>query len=1103
VQLGELEDNVKRQNLSLGVVTFSFLFTLVRQAAGAGGVPILVDFEDLSPGTVVFNQYEGVAFINGDITDSGGNHPVTVFAPAQGTISGTRALRTQFSSGCEFCGSSQLLRFDVPQTQVSLSVGLAENNPFGQATYLLQGFAADPMMGGALIVSAVAPCLGSGPGAISTPMEIDDLMGTIRYAQLWLVDCNFPMIPNSGGVGRVLAFDNLLYDRSLNPPPRDTVPPVITITLPQSNQTVIGQVPGDILIDLQTTIAEDALASLSATVNGHAAVPLSYYHTDAHTYRSVVPIGQGDGLVEGANTITVTAIDFGRPPNNALASVSFNYMVKPRPPPVTVDIWPIAYQVTQTIDDGPRHIGNRDLSGDGYRVYTLLGPPMLKGKATLVRIYGAASGATGPIDRVPAVLNLYKQGCDPFNKDCIVAERLPPVSPSNPKFPNFAGITVPPFGAPESVPERVTGDFSRSWNFLLSPEWTENDLRAIITINSGNYIGNVQATPVRECIGGTAEMCYHNNQVEVQIHFIDPPTLTVNPVFIHISGTYKGRTWNDAKPAQVQVDKFITIMNELYPARVMLGARYDRTLSPDQDEGALLDVVSGLSAPNNQTVFLGIFPDDQVPLGTAAAVHKNSDGSFVAGYGAVGGRGAWALASNPMDGAHEIGHNIGFDHWACENGVNNDECDVFPIPHGGTGVWGTDIAGWRIIAPGDNSANTTPHAHDFMTYGQLCELYGGGAGCDLGEWVSWYTYDILLNHMTPDSYDTDDPPALLVRGRIGTDGKAVMRPVYQINVDRPIHDTNSEDDIADIYSIRGYDSSGNTLFVHNFEPTKLDVHTSDYNKVFRIEEPVPMVIGVRRLAVLHGAELLGEILDPAPGQPPQVIIDAPRAGAEWPAGMPQTVRWTASSPAGARLSALVQYSSDGGKTFVNLGSDVSGGTLAVSVDELAGSASAYVSVQVSDGLNTATAVAGPFTVRPKPPVPHIIAPADGDQIGEGAVVRLYGTAYDRQETLRDNQLQWVSDRDGPLGAGQQLSAIHLSSGFHTLTLWVADSAGLSGQDQVHVEVVAAGQQGGCGCKGGASRDPGSILAPLLVAAALLLRHRVLRRRRRASVGTCR
>ena len=455
-------------------------------------------------------------------------------------------------------------------------------------------------------------------------------------------------------------------------------------------------------------------------------------------------------------------------------------------------------------------------------------------------------------------------------------------------------------------------------------------------------------------------------------------------------------------------------------------------------------------------MYIGIFPSDQ---GDFAANEHQSDGSFVAGYGTVGTPfcgtpGAWADANDPIDPAHELAHNIGFDHWACENGVTADECGVYPVPHGGLGGIGFDLANWRLIPPGDNSSNSTPHAHDLMSYGQLCSLYGGGPGCDLGEWVSPYDYDILYHHPGTDSYDTDDPPALLVSGRISTTGAIAFQPIYRVNTAMPFIDTIAEDDLEAVYTMVGYDAQGNTLFVHNFEPAKIDIHSPDYGKLLSFDQFVPDVPGLQRLVIEHGGAVVGVLTDPAAGQgPPTVNITSPTAGAVWPAGSRQTVTWAASSPAGLPLHALVEYSPDGGATRYTLDRNLAGSSLAVDADQLAGSTNAFIYVQVSDGFNTATAQAGPFTVAPKPPVVHIVQPQPHSTVQGHVYLQLEGTAFDRQEALTDAEFHWSSNRDGVLGSGRRLSLATLSMGVHTLTLTVTDSHGRSGQESVEVTVT--------------------------------------------------
>ena len=146
----------------------------------------------------------------------------------------------------------------------------------------------------------------------------------------------------------------------------------------------------------------------------------------------------------------------------------------------------------------------------------------------------------------------------------------------------------------------------------------------------------------------------------VRLHFATPPEITVHPVLIHVTGTYNGLTLDDVKPTQQQVDAVFNLLDGLYPAHVNRGSTYDITVSPAINKDDLLDRLRDYDGANGREMFVGLLPADQAGH-KLAANEKNSDGSFVAGYGAVEGRGAWADADNAIDPAHELGHNIGFD----------------------------------------------------------------------------------------------------------------------------------------------------------------------------------------------------------------------------------------------------------------------------------------------------------------------------------------------------------------------------------------------------------------------------------------------------------
>ena len=165
------------------------------------------------------------------------------------------------------------------------------------------------------------------------------------------------------------------------------------------------------------------------------------------------------------------------------------------------------------------------------------------------------------------------------------------------------------------------------------------------------------------------------------------------------------------------------------------------------------------------------------------------------------------------------------------------------------------------------------------------------------------------------------------------------------------------------------------------------------------------------------------------------------------------VTWNAHSPANLPLTALVEYSPNGGATRLTLGRGITANSLKVDPDQLAGSTNAFIYVEVSDGMKTASAQVGPFTVAPKPPVVQILSPQANGSITENVPVTLQGTAYDRQETLSDSQFLWSSTADGFLGSGRELTIPKgLSPGQHTLTLTVFDSQGRKASAQIVIQV---------------------------------------------------
>lgn len=189
----------------------------------------------------------------------------------------------------------------------------------------------------------------------------------------------------------------------------------------------------------------------------------------------------------------------------------------------------------------------------------------------------------------------------------------------------------------------------------------------------------------------------------------------------------------------------------------------------------------------------------------------------------------------------------------------------------------------------------------------------------------------------------------------------------------------------------------------------------------------------------------------SPGQSaPTVTISSPTGGTFNGNAIP--VAWTATDVDGDALEISIDYSADGGATWVPVASSTGSGSVNVLSSELAASADARIRVTASDGLKSGSAMSAAFTVAAQPPHPFISAPLDGATYGEAQIIHLIGGARDATDGyLPGSALRWNSDRDGDLGMGDLVS-VYLSVGTHILTLTAQNSAGLTATATVTITV---------------------------------------------------
>jgi chitodextrinase len=179
-----------------------------------------------------------------------------------------------------------------------------------------------------------------------------------------------------------------------------------------------------------------------------------------------------------------------------------------------------------------------------------------------------------------------------------------------------------------------------------------------------------------------------------------------------------------------------------------------------------------------------------------------------------------------------------------------------------------------------------------------------------------------------------------------------------------------------------------------------------------------------------------------PNVAPTVAIAAPAAGSHHLPDAAVPLQATIVDPDGpSPFAGTVQWSSNvDGPLCESAGCLVAGltagaHTLTVRVTDPAG---ADASASVAIVINT-------------PPLAQLLSPADGSAWFAGQAIPLRGTASDPEQAVPAAALTWASDRDGPLGTGEAVTA-PLSPGTHRVTLTATDAFGDRGTATLSVLV---------------------------------------------------
>ncbi len=955
-------------------------------------------FDTLAEGLVIDSLPSGVIFTRN----------ARVIRPQLGTHSGTNALSTHADPTKEFDGAPMTMEFVQTQQRVRLFAGLDESAS-GPIAATLRAY----NTAGTLLSHASASL--TGPSAITREMTVSASSAVIKRVVLEYASTYTEIIDD-------LEFDNAA------PPPADTTRPIVRITAPSS-----GAHTAQDGIALTATITEERrLRSLTLTIRSitsaeQRAVSLGWGGTVPNLTYGPTLVGP---LYPGRNRLTLVAEDFGG--NTASAGVEVIYDA----PPAGMNVYARAIEITQGVQeeilerDAPRFVDDVRFAPRTYGA----DPPLVEGKDTVVRLYGAITQADRSAEGVPARLYGFRNGT------MLRGSPLLPIR-KDPTGTVIATVTLTPGATIRQMRDSTQG----TWNFNLPSAWTTGTITLLAEVNP---LGSADRLP--ECVNCNDRA---NSFADLTVGFNETGVILVRPwTVVHDFGginVYRGY-----HPVAFFGTRLYPIAREdIDVSFINDGTLFtsSRTACDIMDDLALADWSKGgyanpgtLNGPLRKTVVTGIYSS---AAGVDRAGCARRPGTF---QGVGAGRVSVAVdllaGVQPVDmfGAapHEIGHNFGLKHASNDHGeCGGGACETnFPYPHGSIGVTGFDP--WYMVAVPLGSPAGSVHEHDVMSYGGSID----------DSWMSPLNYKRLYNKLRVSGPEAMRRAAaapvrerrLLVGGRIASDGRAMLRPIIEATVE-PVG-------VADgPYEAVLLDASGNALHRKSFDAIGSD-HGASSGATFQLS--LPVIPGTARVVIHRGPTTLA---DRSGSRAPSVRLVSPAAGAQLGAKGTVEVRWEAADVDGDTLRFDVEYSRDGGTTWSPLAIGTQKRTLAVDLARLPGSDRASVRVVATDGFGKTTdTIDVPMKVARKDPTIQIASPVSGARYQAGAAIPLEASAGDPEDRhLRGEQLRWVSDRDGVIGTGERTTMHGASIGKHTITLQAKDADGKTAAAKVTIEIVAA------------------------------------------------
>jgi hypothetical protein len=395
-------------------------------------------------------------------------------------------------------------------------------------------------------------------------------------------------------------------------------------------------------------------------------------------------------------------------------------------------------------------------------------------------------------------------------------------------------------------------------------------------------------------------------------------------------------------------------------------------------------------------------------------------------------------SNDGMTMAHELGHACGFAHAPCgtpgdPNYPAYEPYDPTAIPQASIGEYGLNISNGSIPSPAtfkDMMAYCAPRWISLYNYGRLINHASLDPRriCEDRWW--WRDYIEWDPFVIPEKWLPDPPPDPLINrvrphmerlisvlGVIHGRGRLEVTSVMRLEAEPTIRGGKRTSLTAQVISVDGRviaESPVVALQAHACGASGCkNEHEESYPTTFQV-----LLTDNDEAAALRILDVDKSVWDrPASKIRPRIVgfsakVRRRRASRSRASeGLVIELAWQARCARETESEAVVQWSSDRGKTWYALGSLLRGEEATLDASSLP-AGRIDLRLLVSDGFYTTRAKGVSVNIPPQQPALSIMAPRAGGTVIAGEVMRLWGAmAIPGREDIKDNELKgtWFID----------------------------------------------------------------------------------------------